>query len=94
VIGWWEEGERIVTGILKDKNFKWQDPDMDAFNADLIKKYKDLPDAEVQKQFELQRQAITKLVKDMPEDAFTNKDIERWLAADIAEHYDEHSIHG
>ncbi len=48
VIGWWEVGETIITGILKDQNFKWQDPDTDAFNAELIAKYKKLSDAEVQ----------------------------------------------
>ncbi len=38
------------------------------------------------------RQDMIKLVNDLPEDAFTNKDIEGWLAADIAEHFDEHAI--
>ena len=94
VIGWWEEGERIITGILKDANFKWQDRDTDAFNAELIEKYKNLSDAEVQKQFERKRQDMIKLVNELPEDAFMNKDIEGWLAADIAEHFDEHAVNG
>ena len=93
VIGWWEEGERIITGILKDSNFKWQDRDTDVFNAELITKYKKLSDVEVQKQFESKRQDMIKLVNDLPEDAFTNMDIEDWLAADIVEHFDEHAIH-
>ena len=92
VVGWWEEGERIILGILKDPNFKWQDHDTNAFNAELIVKYKKLSDAEVQKQFESKRQDMLKLVNDLPEDAFMNRDIENWLAADIVEHYDEHSI--
>lgn len=92
VIGWWEEGEQIITGILKDPNFKSQDRDTDAFNAELIAKYKELSDAEVQKQFEEKRQAMIKLVNDLPEAAFTNRDIEGWLAADIAEHFDEHKM--
>ena len=92
VTGWWEEGEWIITGILKDPNFKWQNHDTNAFNAELIVKYKKLSDAEVQKQFESKRQDMIKLVNDLPEDAFMNRDIENWLAADIVEHYDEHSI--
>jgi len=92
VVGWWEEGERIITGILKDPNFKWQNHDTNAFNAELIVKYKKFSDAEVQKQFESKRQDMIKLVNDLPEDAFMNRDIENWLAADIVEHYDEHSI--
>ena len=62
------------------------------FNAELIVKYKKLSDAEVQEQFEDKRLDMIKLVNDLPEDAFTNKDIEGWLAADIAEHFDEHAI--
>ena len=92
MIGWWVEGERIITGILKDPNFKSQDIDTDAFNAELIAKYKILSDAEVKKQFEDKRQDMIKLVNDLPQEAFTNKDIEGWLAADIAEHFDEHAV--
>jgi hypothetical protein len=91
VIGWWEEGERIIKGILSDQNFKWQNHDINAFNAELIVKYKKLSDVEVQKQFESKRQDMVKLVNELPEDAFMNRDIESWLAADVVEHYDEHS---
>ena len=90
VIGWWEEGETIIKGILSDPNFTWQDRDTDAFNAELIVKYKQLSDEEAQKQFESKRQDMIQFVKRLPDSAFTNKDIEGWLAADIAEHYDEH----
>ena len=89
-IGWWEEGERIIKGILSNPNFTWQDRDTDAFNRELIVKYNQLSDEEVQKQFESKRQDMIRFVKGLPDSAFTNKDIEGWLAADIAEHYDEH----
>ena len=94
VIGWWEEGERIITGILKDPNFNWHAKrrDTDAFNAELIVKYKKLSDKEVQKQFESKRLEMIMLTNNLPEDAFTNKDIEGWLAADVVEHFDEHAI--
>lgn len=92
VIGWWEEGERIITDILKDANFKRQDYNTDAFNAELIVKYKKLSDTEAQKQFENKRQAMIQFVHDLPEEAFTNMDIEGWLAADVVEHLDEHAV--
>jgi len=93
VIGWWEEGERIVTGILKDSNFTWQSRATDSFNAELISKYRKISDAEAQKQFEIKRQDMIKFVNDLPEDAFINQDIESWLAADVVEHFDEHATH-
>lgn len=92
VTAWWEEGERIITGILKDPNLKSQDLDTDAFNAELIVKYKKLSDAEAQKQFENKRQDMIRLVNDLPDEAFKKKEIEGWLAADIAEHFDEHAV--
>lgn len=92
-IGWWEEGERIITGILKDLNFTWQDRDTDAFNAELIARFKKLTDAEVQTQFENKRRDMIRLVNEVPEAAFINTDIESWLAADVVEHFDEHAIH-
>lgn len=91
VIAWWQEGERIVTGIWKDPNFKWQDVDTDAFNAGLIVKYEKLSDEEVQRQFESKRQDMIRLVNDLPEDLFANSDVEGWLAADVVEHFDEHA---
>jgi hypothetical protein len=94
VIGWWEEGERILTGILKQPGFTWTDPDTDAFNAELIEKYKGPSDPEVQKSFEAKRLDMIKFVSDLPDEAFTNVDIESWLAADVVGHYDGHAIHG
>jgi len=93
VIGWWEEGGRIIMEILKDPNFKSQAPDTDLFNAELILKYNKLSDTEVQKRFENKRLDMIKLTNDLPEAAFTNVEIEGWLAADVAEHFDEHAIH-
>ena len=92
VIGWWEEGERIISGILNDPNFKWQDRDTDAYNADLIVQYRQVSEQVAQERFEKKRQEMIDLVMRLPEDAFTNQDIERWLAADVVEHYDEHAI--
>jgi len=91
-IGWWEEGERIINGILMDSNFKWQEPEADTFNSELIVKYKELSDAEVRKRYENKRRDMIQFVNDLPESAFTNTDIEGWLASDVAEHYDDHAV--
>ncbi len=90
MIGWWEQGEYIITGILNDPNFKWQEPDTDAFNAELAAKYKQLSNLEVKIQFENKRQDMIKLTQSLPDAAFTNTDVEGWLAADVAGHFDEH----
>ena len=92
VIGWWEEGTRIISGILETPGFSWTEHDVDKFNAQLKKKYANWSDEDLFKHFENVRRAIVDLVTDLPEDAFLNRDIEGWLIADVVEHYDEHPI--
>jgi hypothetical protein len=92
VIGWWEEGARIIMGILDSPAFTWQDHETDSFNVELVEKYSNWSDDDLYKHFETVRSAIIDLVASLPEDAFTNKDIEGWLVSDVVEHYDEHAI--
>jgi hypothetical protein len=91
VTGWWEEGARIVKGILYEPNFKWTDPETDAFNVELTKKYASWSDAEILRHYEATRAAMIELVKTIPDEAFLNPDIEGWLAADVVGHYDGHN---
>jgi hypothetical protein len=92
IIGWWEEGARIINGILDSPAFTWQDPDVDSFNMELTQKYSIWSDDDLFKHYESVRLALIDLVEMLPEDAFLNKDIESWLAEDVVHHYDEHAI--
>ena len=92
IIGWWEEGARIITGILNSPNFAWTSPDTDAFNVELTKKYASWSDGDLFAHFESVRQAMLDLTASLPDDAFKNADIEGWLNDDVVGHYDEHSM--
>ncbi len=92
IIGWWEEGARIITGILDSPSFTWESHDIDAFNAELTQKYSLWSDDDLFKHYEAVRKALLDLTADLPDDAFLNKDIEGWLKDDVVEHYDEHPI--
>lgn len=94
IIGWWEEGARIINGILHSPAFTWQDPDVDSFNLELTQKFSTWSDDDLFKHYESVRLALIDLVERLPEDAFLNKDIESWLAEDVVHHYDEHAIPG
>lgn len=94
IIGWWEEGARIINGILDSPSFTWQGRDVDAFNAELTQKYSTWSKDDIFKHYEVVRQALIDLVERLPEDAFRNKDIEEWLYEDVVEHYDEHPMPG
>ncbi|MEP6896246.1 MAG: ClbS/DfsB family four-helix bundle protein [Chloroflexota bacterium] len=94
VIGWWEEGARIISGIMDSPSFTWESPDTDAFNAELTKKYSAWSDDDLYKHYESVRYAMLDLITKLPDDAFLNNDIEGWLKDDVVAHYDEHPIPG
>lgn len=92
IIGWWEEGARIINGILSSPSFTWQDPETDRFNVELTQKFSAWSDEDLFKHYDTVRLALIDLVERLPEDAFLNRDIESWLADDVVKHYDDHPI--
>jgi len=92
VVGWWEEGARIITGITDSPAFTWESQDVDAFNQKLVEKFKTWSDDDLFRHFDSVRLAMIDLTADLPDDAFLNRDIEGWLKDDVVEHYDEHPI--
>ncbi len=91
IIGWWEEGARIVHGILYEPDFRWHEPSTDAFNIELTKKYTEWSDADLLKHYETTRAALVALVSKIPNEAFLDEDIESWLMADVVKHHDDHN---
>ncbi|WKZ47031.1 MAG: ClbS/DfsB family four-helix bundle protein [Anaerolineales bacterium] len=92
VIGWWEEGAHIISGIVEKPGFTWESRDTDAFNLELTKKYATWSDDELFKHYERVRTVMYELTASLPADAFQNYDIEGWLNDDVVGHYDEHAI--
>lgn len=92
LVGWWEEGARIISGILDTPGFTWTNPDADAFNAELVKKYSKWSDSDLFNHYEAVRRGLLDLTAELPDDAFLNRDIESWLADDVVGHYDEHPL--
>lgn len=94
IVGWWEEGVRIITGILEIPDFKWTEHDVDRFNLVLKRKFETWSEEDLLEYFGIIRLTLVEMVTRLPEDAFLNADIEDWLAADVVEHYDEHAVPG
>jgi hypothetical protein len=90
---WWDEGVAAVKGALKDPSFVYAGPaDTNAYNAEIAEKYRGTSEADLRTLFEQKRLEMIELVHGLPESAFENPTIEEWLAADVVEHFDEHSI--
>jgi hypothetical protein len=92
IIGWWEEGLWVMTGILDDPSFTWDERNTDTFNRELVEKYRSWSHDDLLLHYENVREAILDLVAELPEDALTNKDIHDWLYADVIEHLEDHKI--
>lgn len=92
IIGWWDESLKMIAGVKQDSAFVYNAPNTDAFNQELVEQYKNLSADEVRKIFEEKRIALIEVIKNMDEKLFDNLDLERWLAADVVEHFDEHDI--
>ena len=94
ILGWWEEGARIITGLLQTPDFTWTDHDVDRFNEVLKRKFSTWSYDDLLEYFEVVRLTLIELVSSLPDEALLNADIEDWLAADVIEHYDEHVVPG
>lgn len=92
IIGWWEEGLWIITGILDDPSFVWEHRDVDAYNQELIEKFRVWSEEDLLLHYENVREAMLDLVADLSEDALTNEDIHYWLKEDVITHLDDHKI--
>lgn len=92
IIGWWEEGLYVITGILDDPGFTWKERETDSFNDELVEKYKGWSEEDLRLHFENIRQAMVGLMIELPDNALDNKDIRDWLEADVIEHLEEHRI--
>lgn len=92
VIGWWDEGIKIINGVTADPDFVYEEPDTDEFNKTLIANFQFTSGTELRRLFESKRIELTGVVRRMPESAFSNKTIENWIALDVVEHYEEHAI--
>ena len=92
IVGWWEEGLWVLTGILDDPGFTWEARDVDAFNQELVEKYRSWSDEDLLLHYENVREAMLDLVSELSDDALTNEDIHDWLYADVIEHLEDHRI--
>ena len=92
IVGWWEEGARIIRGIIDRPGFTWESHDVDTFNADLTEKYSEWSDDDLFKHFENVRLALIGLISELPAHALSNEEIKGWLKDDIVVHYDEHPM--
>jgi hypothetical protein len=92
IIAWWEDGLKAIDAITKDLSYRHPEKDTDGYNAEAVKIFSELDEAEVWKKYESTRQSLIELVINLPEDIYNRKDVQEWLKADVIEHYYEHAM--
>jgi hypothetical protein len=92
IVGWWEEGIRLIEGVAKDPAHRMPDMDTDAFNALVVQMFGLLAEVDVWKRYETARAALIELAINLPDDTYEHKEVQAWLRSDVIEHYFDHSI--
>jgi hypothetical protein len=92
VVAWWNEGLLNVETLQTDPNVASKDYDVDAFNAQAVRRCAALSEAAVVAQFEAQREAWLALVHRLPDTAFANPRLAARLHMELIGHLAEHPL--
>jgi hypothetical protein len=92
ILAWWEEGLEVVLATVQGRETPRKTYDDDAFNAEAVSRYKPWSEAEFFAHFESTRRKMESSLKSMPEAAFEDRRITRWLYGIVIEHAREHIV--
>jgi hypothetical protein len=92
ILAWWEEGLEVVLATAEGRETPRKTYDDDAFNAEAVSRYKSWNEAEFFAHFESTRRKMESSLKSMPDAAFENRRIVRWLYGIIVKHAREHIV--
>jgi hypothetical protein len=92
IIGWWEETLRVVDAVAKNPSYRAPDRDTDAYNAELVKLFGGMDEADVWKKYEDTRAALIELVINLSDEIYELKEVQDWIKSDVIEHYFDHSV--
>ncbi len=91
IIAWWEDGLEAIDSVSKDLTYHHPEKNTDETNAQAVRIFGKLEEAEVWKKFESTRQSLIELVINLPEAVFNHPEVQEWLRADVIDHYYEHA---
>jgi hypothetical protein len=92
IIAGWEDGLELIDSVTKDAGYRHPEIDDDVFNAEAVRIFGNLDEAEVWKKFESTRQSLIELVINLPEILYNHKQVQDYLRADVIDHYYEHEL--
>jgi len=92
ILAWWEEGLEVALAAVENREIPRKVYDDAVFNAEAVSRYKSWNEAEFFAHFESTRRKMEASIKSMPDAAFENNRIKRWLHGIIIGHAREHIV--
>lgn len=89
VMGWWEEGIGVIQ--TSSDAAVCDVEDVDAFNAEAVRRFGKLPESEVFAAYETTRLRLIDLIQKLPDEVMSKHNIQDWLMSDVIRHYFEHA---
>ncbi len=92
ILAWWEEGLEVILATAEGRETPRKTYDEDVFNAEAVGKYKSWNETKFLAHFESTRLKMESSLRSLPEAAFENRRIQRWLYGILIEHARDHIV--
>jgi hypothetical protein len=92
VAAWWNDACRNIGRLKSDPDYAPPDQDVDAFNADVVKRSAGKSDSEAAAEFEIARKQLLQLVESLDEAQVENPGIQKELFWDVTNHFRDHRL--
>ena len=92
IAAWMEETVRVAPYLLRDERPPRDYANDAEFNARAVEHCRAWSRAQIEAEFEKQRQALIQLLASWPDEALQIRSVYRWLSATIIGHYEEHQL--
>jgi hypothetical protein len=92
VCSWWQDGTQEISRMRADPAHPFRNYDVDPFNAEAVKKFSGVGQAQVFQTYTSQRQAMVDLVNNLTADELDQTNINTRLYYEIIQHWAEHEL--
>jgi hypothetical protein len=90
IIAWWEQGIQSIEASARGDVPEVDD--VDGFNAEAVDRFAKLEANQVFVRYEQTRLTLVSLIDNLPEQVYSEPNVQGWLRADVLAHYFDHAL--